>query len=496
MKRLLSGGTALVVAVLLASMGAPAAPAQAQEDTQLEDLTDIVLDELQVNVTQPSQPGQGAVAEFVTAVLNALNSREQAILAELNGLRVAQATAALRTVIGSRNMIQDPNMSIRRDYVRQAAEAAYLAESLFAVTSGPAADDLAQVGMAAYALYVTGRVSADETRSRPEADSELITLLRETLRFLLRILGKLPAGGTSDAASEAKDALEDAVEQVRNRDPGGGGPSLLEYVALGESYAAGSGTRSYTAPGPPGCRRSHLAYSGRLNGALTLAGQQIRTLNVACDGAAIDHFEHPQPVAGGVAGPQSGHLSTETTGLVTVSMGGNDLGFRGIVEGCLRNRVGCGVGEGNPLVPPGKMSQVRGSLTRMYLDILNGIRPDGRLVVLTYPNIVPPTFMPGNPCTVSSRLISAAELEMLDQLVKDIEQMIHDAVLAVGSSRIHVVDMSDAFTGHWICSVDPWESWANAIQGQQFEWFHPNAGGHQAYLEELRVVLRQIGILS
>jgi hypothetical protein len=394
-------------------------------------------------------------------------------------------------------MVQDPNMSIRRDYVRQAAEAAYLAESLFAVTTDPAAaDELARVGMAAYAVYVTGRVAADETRPQPEADSELVSLLMEAIRWLLRVLGKLPEGGTSDAASEAKDALEDAVEQVGNRNPGGGGPQVLEYVALGESYAAGSGTKSYTAPGPEGCHRSHLAYSGRLNGALTLAGQRIRTLNVACHGAAITNFENPQQVTGGTVGPQSGHLSTETTGLVTVSMGGNDLGFHDIVAGCLRKLAGfCGVGEGNPLVPPAKMSQVRGSLTRMYLEILERIRPDGRLVVFTYPNIVPPIFMAGNPCRVSSWVISATELAMLDQLVKDIEQMIHDAVLAVGSSRMHVVDMSDAFSGHWICSAPPRDSWANAIQGELFEWFHPNVGGHQAYLEELRVVLRQIGIL-
>jgi GDSL-like Lipase/Acylhydrolase family len=502
-QRLWRGGVAgLVVAAVLAGVGVSAAPAQAQQECpppnshetcELEGFTDFFLS-LQVGVTGPDQPAEGAVAEFVSAVLGALNSREQAIIAELNGLRVAEATAALRTAIGARNMLLYPDPVIQRQFVFQAAEAAYRAESFMVVSAADpeAVDELGRVGMAAYALYTTGTVATGETLPQPDADEELIIVLEEFLRFLELLIDILGGGDTADEASEARDALEEAVERIRNRDPGEGGPGspVLEYVALGDSYASGSGIGHYTAPGPSDCHRSLLAYSGLLTGALTPTGQLLRPVNVACHDATFEDYAFPQPVRG-IEGPQSTHLSRETTGLVTVSMSGNDLNFPQIVRDCLISLAGfCGVGEGNPLAPPDLLDAVRDRLTIMYTSILANIRPDGQLVILTYPNITPPSFPRDSPCWATSELLSEAELAMIDELAFQIRVMIEAA--AVGLPRTQVVDMSDAFEGHEVCTNDPW---ANSLTWPLYDSFHPNAAGHREYARRIAQAVGLTGVI-
>lgn len=503
MERLRRGWLAgLVVAAVLAAMGVCATPAHAQEECpppnshetcELEDFTDFFLS-LQVGVTGSDQPATGAIAQFVSGVLGALNSREQAIIAELNGLRVAEATAGLRTAIGARNMLLQPDPVIKRQFVFQVAGAAYRAESFMVVSSADpeAVDELGRVGMAAYALYLTGTVATGESLPQPDADEELIIVLEEFIRFLELLIDILGGGDTADEASETRDELEEAAQRVRERDPGPGGPGspVLEYVALGDSYASGSGIGHYTAPGPVDCHRSLLAYPGLLTGARMPTGQQLRPVNVACHGAVVEEFRAPQPVRG-IEGPQEIHLSREKTGLVTVSMSGNDLNFPTVVRDCLFHLLGfCGVGEGNPLARPEHLDVVRRRLTEMYTDILAKIRPDGKLVILTYPNIAPPSFPRDSPCWASDKLLSEAELAMIDEFAFQVRAMIDAA--AVGLPRTTVVDMSNAFDGHEICTNDPW---ANSLTWPLYDAFHPNIDGHREFARRIAAAVGLTGVI-
>jgi GDSL-like Lipase/Acylhydrolase family len=516
-KRLLRG-VAVMMAAVLAGVGVSAVPAQAQQECpppnsheicELELFTDFFLG-LQVDVTGPDQPAEGAVAEFVTAVVGALNSREQAIIDQLNRMRVAEASTALRTAIGARNQLRSSDLGIRRDFVYRAAEAAYLAESLLIVSSADpeTADELGQVGMAAYALYVTGTVATNETRPQPDADEELIIVLEEYIQFLELLIDILSGGDkpedtcedqnwltdTGEEACEAKDALTAALERILNRDPGdgGGGPRVLEYVALGDSYASGTGAGQYYVPGPAACKRSFLAYSYRLAGALTPEGHVLNPKNKACDNAWIAYYDDwAQPVPG-IEGKQSMHLSRDT-GLVTISMGGNDLGFGSIVLRCINPlNHSCMVEEGGSLVPPETWSTVQFQLMRIYIDILSRIAPDGQLVVLTYPNVVDFSRLNGNNANCLVPHLSDAELTMLDELVTDVRDMIDEAVIATGrADRIRVVDMSDAFEGHSVCDDDPW---GHAGTYPPLSSFHPNAAGHAEYARRIAQELGLTGV--
>src|SRR6476660_4523945 len=89
------------------------------------------------------------------------------------------------------------------------------------------------------------------------------------------------------------------------------------YVALGDSYSSGVGTRSYLSDGTS-CQRSTYAYPS------LVAAARGYALNFrACSGAKLPD----------VTNTQLGALAA-STGYVTISVGGNDAGFAGVLTEC------------------------------------------------------------------------------------------------------------------------------------------------------------------
>ena len=89
------------------------------------------------------------------------------------------------------------------------------------------------------------------------------------------------------------------------------------YVALGDSYSSGTGTRSYTLNS--GCQRGIYAYpyllsQQRPNTALTF---------VACSGAKTTDVMNNQISS-----------VTSDTKIVTITIGGNDAGFSSVITSC------------------------------------------------------------------------------------------------------------------------------------------------------------------
>jgi lysophospholipase L1-like esterase len=101
------------------------------------------------------------------------------------------------------------------------------------------------------------------------------------------------------------------------------------YVALGDSYAAGPlilpQSELLT------CVRSAVNYPGLLAAAFRPATFR----DVTCSSATTTDFSSPQKGnVSGTAAPQYDALSTDTS-LVTVGIGGNDIGLVGLAESCI-----------------------------------------------------------------------------------------------------------------------------------------------------------------
>ena len=91
------------------------------------------------------------------------------------------------------------------------------------------------------------------------------------------------------------------------------------YVALGDSYSSGVGTRSYIDDGTS-CQRSNYAYPK------LVATQKGYALNFkACSGATIPTVTNTQLSA-----------LTTATRYVTISVGGNDAGFADVITECAK----------------------------------------------------------------------------------------------------------------------------------------------------------------
>jgi len=102
----------------------------------------------------------------------------------------------------------------------------------------------------------------------------------------------------------------------------------LDYVALGDSYASGYGLDSYGVT--VGCARSDDNYPHQIAAALGLD-----LTDVTCSGATTAHIlDTAQTTDDGISHPPQLSALSADTDIVTVTIGGNDLGFASIAATC------------------------------------------------------------------------------------------------------------------------------------------------------------------
>lgn len=221
------------------------------------------------------------------------------------------------------------------------------------------------------------------------------------------------------------------------------------YVALGDSYSSGLGTRSYVDDGT-GCQRSTQAYPA------LLAASRGYTLDFrACSGATVPD----------VVGTQLGALSASTA-VVTISVGGNDAGFADVLTECAQPGWMSDCDEAVDGAQAVITGQLPGSLDALYADIA-ARAPAADVQVLGYPRL----FM-GEDCNAftwfspeeQARLNATADLA--------------NSTIAAAASRagFGFSDPTSAFTGHAVCD-DP--EWVNGLSNPVSESFHPNVAGHR-----------------
>ncbi|HMJ02496.1 MAG TPA: SGNH/GDSL hydrolase family protein, partial [Conexibacter sp.] len=102
------------------------------------------------------------------------------------------------------------------------------------------------------------------------------------------------------------------------------------YVALGDSYTAGPLIPDQSLS-PLGCLRSDVNYPHLVRPSLEVA----TFTDISCSGATTDDFTAPQSTSIGTNPPQFDALTADTR-VVTVGIGGNDIGFSDIVLNCAR----------------------------------------------------------------------------------------------------------------------------------------------------------------
>jgi lysophospholipase L1-like esterase len=165
----------------------------------------------------------------------------------------------------------------------------------------------------------------------------------------------------------------------------GAAGAASNYVALGDSYAAGP---LIPVPVPPyGCLKSSSNYANLV--ALRIA---LPLRDRTCSGASTRHMTQPQGVTPGPNPPQFDALDADTR-LVTVQIGGNDIGFSGIGQDCLDADVNGPSCQAKFTVDGQDVIQARiATAGQRVRDVLAGIKsrsPQAKILVVDYPAIFP-----------------------------------------------------------------------------------------------------------
>ncbi|MEV6314861.1 SGNH/GDSL hydrolase family protein [Streptomyces sp. NPDC051776] len=218
------------------------------------------------------------------------------------------------------------------------------------------------------------------------------------------------------------------------------------YVALGDSYSSGVGAGSYDS-GSGNCKRSTKSYP-----ALWAAAHSPASFGfTACSGART----------GDVLAGQLGPLNT-STGLVSISIGGNDAGFADVMSTCvLSSESTClqRVQEARAYVAttlPGKLDEVYAAIA--------GRAPNAHVVVLGYPRL----YKLGGSCIAG---LSEKERSALNAASDDLNAATAKRAADHGFS---FGDVTTTFSGHEICSSD---SWIHSVTLPIENSYHPKAAG-------------------
>lgn len=258
-------------------------------------------------------------------------------------------------------------------------------------------------------------------------------------------------------------------------------PAGAHYVAMGSSFAAGANIPPRATDRPARCGASDVSYSRLLARRLNLA-----LTDVSCGGATTAHLLDVWDEL-----PAQLDAITPDTRLVTVTVGGNDLNYMGVMfaaschAGVIDPRsLSPETGQCRPLPLPDEAAYA--ALERGMISLFAQIRaraPRARVVLVQYVALADDP-----PCAAAPLLPEhAAQARLLARRL---------ATISARAARAHgaeVLPIDELSQGHTPCSAQPWSrGLAPDYDGAQGGPWHPTAEGHAAIARELeRLLARQ-----
>jgi lysophospholipase L1-like esterase len=236
-------------------------------------------------------------------------------------------------------------------------------------------------------------------------------------------------------------------------------PVRQVVVALGDSFSSGEGAPPYDRRPEP-CRRSPGAWPRLLAERREVASVDLR----ACAGARTEHLIGPW--ARRELAPQIPTEPDTSVTLVTLTVGGNDIGFGEVVASCVV--LTCFPAPGTDELE-GRLEHLRQVLVQRVHPRLAAAYPNARIVHIGYPHLAPP---PG--VDPSCIWMSGADQRIARGIVDALNGAVEDAAQQAGTARY--LDVVDAFAGHELCTD---VSWVNAV-GFGPGAAHPTAAGQRA----------------
>ncbi|WP_166356218.1 SGNH/GDSL hydrolase family protein [Phytoactinopolyspora limicola] len=298
--------------------------------------------------------------------------------------------------------------------------------------------------------------------------------------FLAAVL-LVPAGSAEAVSPKPGEGVEKTLVRLFRNDhsvysvPTG-------VIALGDSYSSGLGAGDYD----DDCDRTSRAW------AMSIFADTVPPANravLACSGADIDDVYRQLD--------QLVDLGGGNGRLITLTVGGNDIGFANELSRCFIPLVGCADRES---VLMDRIDALVDPLTELYRDV-QALAPTDMLIVGGYPLLVPDPDVRSQ-CRALTPLLSTAERQMIRRLGLALNDAIGEAASAAGvrSAGSHLVSV---FDGHEACDNAP-DDWIYGLRlsrgaeqaaddDPEVRWdlfvsfvresFHPTLAGQGGYAE-------------
>lgn len=238
------------------------------------------------------------------------------------------------------------------------------------------------------------------------------------------------------------------------------------YVSMGSSYAAGLGIAPYQDGAPLRCTRSTRNYANQL-----AAKRGLTLVDVGCSGARTSAILQTWGEL-----PAQIDAVTADTALVTITIGGNDIGLvGGLYGGSCRQR-----GEANcaPQTPPTEADYA--ALKASMTGIVAAIReraPKARIVLIEYPAILPPQgSCPATPLADADADAARTKAARMLAITRE----------AAASGGATVVTTPELSRNHDACAAEPW---MNGYPAPGAAPYHPNLAAMTAIAEALDAAL-------
>jgi lysophospholipase L1-like esterase len=239
----------------------------------------------------------------------------------------------------------------------------------------------------------------------------------------------------------------------------------IDYVALGDSYSSGEGTFNYDNDKlAQQCHRGPTAWA-RIAG--NRVPEIVSTVHKACSGAKTADLLTTYKGNSAQLTPGAPNSSKD---LVTITIGGNDVGFGGIIKDCYLPGGTC-ADDPNSNGFKQKLANLKTSLGNTIYPALKRSYPSARLVHVGYPRITP---LPGV-TPYQCGWLGKDEQEAGVKLAK----MLNDTIAAAAKSAgITFIDVTNVLAKHELCTKDSWMT-AITLPGGS-ERGHPNIAGQKA----------------
>lgn len=245
------------------------------------------------------------------------------------------------------------------------------------------------------------------------------------------------------------------------------------YVSLGDSYTAGPLILDQSTD-PLGCLRSTNDWPRKV--APTIRAAKFK--DVSCSGAQTGDMFAPQNVTPGPANPAQTSSVDAFSKVVTLQIGGNDIGFTDIVKTCATQNP-FGDGCTGDYVHDGRdeLSEKINATAPKVAAVLAEIKrrsPNAKTFVVGYPTVIPET---GNGCYPLVPVL-AKDIPYLRSKVKELNSMLQSRAVAAGATYIDIAtpsighDFCQSVSNKWVEGIIP-----TAVAAP----VHPNAKGMAAF---------------